>query len=580
MSEAPSSASSARLEAAVAEFLEALERGQPPDRTALLASYADVAGELAEFLADHDRMNAWAAPLVQPPKEATPTPRGSTELTISADGTLQDSRPGAVPTATVAAPWRIGPYEILHELGRGGMGVVYQARHVGLNRVVALKTILAARCASPSDLARFRGEALAAARLTHSGLVPIFEVGEEGGQPYFSMPLISGQNLAERLKHGPLAPQVAARLLRKIVAAVAYAHAQGVIHRDLKPANILLTAGDSSTVDAPLPATCDALEPKITDFGLAKRLDTADHLTSTGQILGTPGYMPPEQAAGRLKDIGPTADIYSLGTILYAMLTGRPPFQSDNPVETLLQVLEREPPLPSKLVPGVPRELEWICLKCLEKSPADRYPTAAELGDDLDRFLRREPLAARRPTIAQRLRRWVRRQPVLAGHLIALGALLVLTQAIYLVKRHDDLLYHFSVSGALAVWMLICLGFQWLSERERHWPWTHYLWSATDAFLLTGVLSLLAGPLGPLLAGYLVLVCAAGLYFQTRLVAFNTAALLVAFGLLLILRPEVAQPGHYAFLFAATLAIAGFLVGYQVWRMSVLREYYGDRPLP
>ena len=228
---------------------------------------------------------------------------------------------------------------------------------------------------------------------------------------------------------------------------------------------------------------------------------------------------------------------------------------------------------------GVPRELEWICLKCLEKNPADRYASAAALGEDLDRFLRREPLAARRPTIAQRVRRWIRRQPVLAGHIIALGALLVLTQGIYLAYRHDDLAYHFRVSGALAVWMVACLGFQWLSERQRRWPWTHYLWSATDAFMLTGVLSQLAGPLGPLLAGYLVLVCAAGLYFQTRLVTFNTTCLLAAYGLLLVLRPEVAQPAHYALLFAATLAIAGFLVGYQVWRMSVLREYYGDRPL-
>jgi len=577
MSEPSSSAPSARLEAAVAEFFEALERGQAPDRAALLAGYADVAEELTEFFADHDRMNAWAAPLLQ-----TPTPRVGTEPTLALGDTPRGSANVATPLGRddAAGTWRIGPYEVLHELGRGGMGVVYQARHVGLNRIVALKTILAGRCASPNDLSRFQAEALAAAKLTHSGIVPIFEVGEAAGQPYFSMPLVSGQSLSEHLQDGPLPPLVAARLLRKIVAAVAYAHSQGVIHRDLKPANILLTAGESSTADGPPAFGDSALEPKITDFGLAKRLDTADQLTSTGQILGTPSYMSPEQAAGRLRDVGPAADIYSLGTILYAMLTSRPPFQSDNPVEVLLQVLEREPPLPSKLTPGVPRELEWICLKCLEKNPTDRYATAAALGEDLDRFLRREPLAARRPTVSQRLRRWVRRQPVLAGHLIGLGALLVLTQAIYLVKRHNDLGYHLRISGALVVWMVTCLGFQWLSERQRRWPWTHYLWSATDAFLLTGVLSLLEGPLGPLLSGYLVLVCAAGLYFQTRMVAFNTAALLAAYGLLLVLRREEAQPLHYALLFAATLAIAGFLVGYQVWRMSVLREYYGDRPGP
>lgn len=588
MSETTSASSSLRLETAVAEYLEAAERGQA-DREALLRRFADVAEELEEFFADHDQMARLATPF-RPAEgrsdlpcrtldgEETPALSFQAQARIASEAcettSIGESGP-ARQAGTAGGPQRIGDYEILAELGRGGMGVVYHARHVGLGREVALKTVLSGLQASGEELKRFAAEAQAAAALAHPGIVPIFEVGQWHSQPYFSMPLIEGRSLAEWLKAGPLPPMAAARLLRKIVAAVAYAHAKGVIHRDLKPGNILLERCEG--IDADAGDELDRCEPKITDFGLAKRLGEQTQLTATGQILGTPSYMPPEQAAGRQREVGEAADIYALGAILYAMLTGRPPFQSENPVEVLLQVLESEPSLPHLLRPDVPRELEWICLKCLEKQPADRYASAAELAADLDRFLRHEPPEARRPTPGQWLRRWMRRQPALAWHLIGLGTLVALAQGIYLVRWHHDLAYHFRVSGVLLVWAAACLVLQWSIERWRESAWPHYLWSVADAALLTALLSQVVGPLGPLLGGYLVLVCASGLFSRTRLVATTTVSAILGYIVLLLLRPEEAVPLHYAVLFLATLAITGLVIGYQVWRMGILREYYDDR---
>jgi serine/threonine-protein kinase len=566
--------SSPRLEAAIAEYLEALERGQAVDRDDLLGRYDDVAPDLQQFFVDHERMARLASPIREghvrslaarllPPAAETPGTVDGNARTIGLDSSSFALREGV----RHAAGLRIGEYEVIEELGRGGMGVVYKARHTRLNRVVALKMVLAGQFAAQDDLDRFHAEARAAAALEHAGIVPIFEIGDCQGQPYFSMALVEGRSLAQHLESGPLPSHFAARLLRKIVAAVAYAHAHGVIHRDLKPGNILLAIGDD----------LDACEPKITDFGLAKREGADSRLTASGQILGTPGYMPPEQAAGRLREIGPASDVYSLGAILYAMLTGRPPFSSENPVEVILQVLESEPTLPHVLRPDVPRELEWICLKCLEKNPADRYATADDLAADLDRFLRREPPEARALNFMQRSRRWMRRQPVLAWHLIGLGTLLTATQLIFIAHQARAVAYHVQVSSVLVLWMVACVAFQWLLNRRAAASWSHYFWSAADAAFLTALLALIAPPLGPLLAGYVVLICASGLFFQTRLVAFTTASVILAFACLMFLRPEETRPLHYALLFETALAITGFVAGYQVWRMGVLREYYEER---
>ncbi len=294
----------------------------------------------------------------------------------------------------------LGDYEILSEIARGGMGVVYKARHRKLNRMVALKVTRAGHLSSDAERKRFQSEVEAAGQLDHQNIVPVYEAGEAEGRHFFSMALIEGPSLAERVADRPLAPREAADLIRQAAAAVAYAHGHGVVHRDLKPANILVDAGG---------------QPRITDFGLAKRTDADSSLTQAGQIMGTPNFMPPEQAEGKNAEVGPLADVYSLGATLYCLLTGRPPFQAATVIETLKQVVEREPVAPRALNPAVPSDLDTICLKCLRKQPERRYGSASELVDDLQRFLDHRPIAARPVGTVERSLRWCRRNPALAG---------------------------------------------------------------------------------------------------------------------------------------------------------------------
>lgn len=312
-----------------------------------------------------------------------------------------------------------GDYELLEEIARGGMGVVYKARQVNLKRVVALKMILAGQLAGDTEVKRFRAEAEAAAHLDHPHIVPIYEIGQHDRQHYFSMAFVDGRSLAHKLSEGVLSPHEAVGILLKVTKAIAYAHAEGVVHRDLKPGNILIDQDG---------------EPRITDFGLAKHVEHDEQLTATGQVLGTPSFMPPEQAAGDAKRIGPSADIYALGAVLYCLLTGRPPFQAANPIETLLQVKTREPVSPRQLNAAVPRDLETVCLKCLEKEPARRYASAQELADELQRFLDGRPINARPIPVIARAWRWCRRNSTLAATITAAVCLVVISTSVYIVK--------------------------------------------------------------------------------------------------------------------------------------------------
>jgi len=323
------------------------------------------------------------------------------------------------------APSNFAPlgYEILSELGRGGMGVVYKARQKSLNRLVALKVILGAGHAGSDQLSRFRAEATTAAQLQHPNIVQVFEIGEHDGQPFFSLELVEGGSLADRLKGEPQPPRDAAELVRTLALAVHHAHERGVVHRDLKPANILLQKDEGGRMkdEGKTPSHSSfilhpsSFHAKITDFGLAKLQTAASHLTQSGAILGTPSYMAPEQAAGDGKAVGPATDVYALGAILYEALTGRPPFRAASAMDTVMQVVNDDPVPPSRLQPKLPRDIETICLKCLAKKPEQRYASSAALADDLGRFLSGSTILARPASPVTKLWKWAYRHPALAA---------------------------------------------------------------------------------------------------------------------------------------------------------------------
>jgi WD40 repeat protein len=368
-----------RLQEALADCIEVLEAGG--DRDQLLTRYPEFAAELAEFFADRDRLDRLAAPPARAAEMPTLAPRP--------EG----------PAASLGTIRYFGDYELLEEIARGGMGVVFKARQVSLNRVVALKMILAGQFALPQDVQRFHTEAEAAANLDHSHIVPIYEVGQHQGQHYFSMKLIEGGGLGDCLERFRGDQRAAAQLLAKVARAVHYAHQRGIIHRDLKPANILVDVKG---------------EPHVTDFGLARRVGGGNNLTQSGAVVGTPSSMAPEQARAE-KGLSTAVDTWSLGAILYELLTGQPPFRAATPLDTILQVLEREPEPPRKLNPRIDRDLETICLKCLEKEPGKRYGSAEALAEDLEHWLHGEPIRARQTSALERVVKWVLRQRAMVG---------------------------------------------------------------------------------------------------------------------------------------------------------------------
>jgi hypothetical protein len=315
-----------------------------------------------------------------------------------------------------------GQFEIVRAIGRGGAGIVYEARQPNVNRRVALKMLFAGAHAGPEQLVRFRAEAEAVGRLQHPNIVQIYEAGQQEGCPFLALEFVSGGSLRSRLNGAPQSPQASATLIETLARAMHAAHLSGVVHRDLKPANILFSGAPPSGNEGRAQGVSWSADeiPKIADFGLAKAVsgpddNVAEALTQTGDLLGTPSYMSPEQASGHRDQVGPTTDVYGLGAILYELLTGRPPFQGVTVVEVLQHVLSEDPVSPARLQPRLPRDLEIICLKCLQKQPARRYATALDLADDLRRFVAGEPIRARSTPRLARLGRWCRRNPVLAG---------------------------------------------------------------------------------------------------------------------------------------------------------------------
>ncbi len=499
--------------------------------------------------------------------EAPAAPTGLDQgATISFDGPRPVAPPPGEPGPDRAPLHRFGDYELREEIARGGMGVVYRARQVSLQRDVALKMILSGPFASPVEMQRFRRESEAAANLDHPNLVPIYEVGEHEGQHFFSMKLIEGGSLSERVPRLVPEPGAAARLLVKVARAVDHAHTRGFLHRDLKPSNILLDSRD---------------EPYVTDFGLTRRVEGESFLTRTGAIVGTPSYMAPEQASGQRGVLTARADVYSLGAILYEMLTGQPPFRAATVMETVVQVLEQEPAPPRRIRPAVPRDLELICLKCLEKAPEARYPTAAALADDVDRFLRGEDVSARRAGLRVRLRRWVRRETALAFRLAGLGLIAGLTEYNHWHSPGPGPSVHGWVMATLATWALASLAFQGLLRAGSRAHWVRPAWLGADVLLLTVILWLLDASESSLVVGYPLLVAASGLWFRVRLVWLTTllaeAALRGSF---------FSKPGHgvcksggirWPNIFMASLLVTGLVIAQQVKRLWALSFYYEHR---
>jgi WD40 repeat protein len=382
------------------------ERGETPELEEYLRRFPNLSRDLRLHFEVHAALHAEAGATYIFPR---PHPE--------ADGPARGERP------------TVPGYEVLEELGRGGMGVVYKARQLALNRVVALKMILAGPHAGPQEVARFRREAEAVAQLVHAHIVQIYDVGECAGRPYLALEYVDGGSLDQRTMHTPQAPEAAARLVETLAAAMHCAHQRGIIHRDLKPANVLLAGSDSSQtiVLGRSPTDVGRYEPKISDFGLAKLLDAGSvGPTRSGDIVGTPCYMAPEQAEGKSGAIGPATDIWALGAMLYELLTGRPPFQAASALETLIQVRHQDPVSPSRLQPRLPRDLVTICLTCLNKEPRKRYASAQALAEDLHRFLEGKPIRARPTNAVERTVKWVRRRPAVAALLAAIVAVTVL----------------------------------------------------------------------------------------------------------------------------------------------------------
>jgi tRNA A-37 threonylcarbamoyl transferase component Bud32 len=402
-----------QVEDLLLNWQEAWEKGEPRTAEDLCNGHSELLPEVRRRIAALEAMHA----LLRLGPESLSDPHVPANAPAGATGP-------SVPHELPALP----DYEVLGLIDEGGMGTVYRARQLRLQRPAAIKMIRAGRHARADQLARFRAEAEAVARLRHPNVIQIYEVGKWQGQPFFSMEYVAGGNLAQRLARGLLPPPVAAEIIRTLAEAIQHAHACGVVHRDLKPANVLLRpkspgaaegAGDGKAGDF-------AFEPTIGDFGLAKLLDE-EGPTRTGTLLGTVQYAAPEQAEGRTRDVGPATDVYALGAILYEMLAGRPPFLGENVIEVLDQVRTADPLPPSRVRPQVPAELEVICLKCLAKEPRRRYATAADLAADLERYLRGEPIWARRTPAWHRAVKWARRQPVLAGlATLSVAALLAL----------------------------------------------------------------------------------------------------------------------------------------------------------
>jgi serine/threonine-protein kinase len=498
-----------RLAQLLADLSEQTRRGREPDIEAAAAGNPDLGAELRSLWAAAQMADEFARP-----KSPAVADSAADLRAARLAERLTTTSPAASPSPTAPSaslPQTFGDYELLEELGRGGMGVVYKAWQKSLRRTVALKMILRGERATAADLARFQAEARAAGHLHHPNIVSVYEAGEHDGQAYFSMHYVEGSTLARLMAGGPLRPRDAARYLALVSRAVHSAHEQGILHRDLKPSNVLIDRDG---------------QPHVTDFGLAKRVTAAaaglppeSALTLSGSIIGTPAYMAPEQVSGSRGTTGPASDVYSLGVILYEMLTGRPPFQGATPVDTLFLVLEQDPVRPRLLNPKVDPDLELICLQCLQKEPGLRYASAADLAADLEAFQSGDELSVRSlglrsmVTFFTRAFRETHHAPVLENwgvlwmwHSLAVFGLCVLTSWLKWQGYENPFWYLLLWGGGLIVWGSIFWGLRkrggpvLFVERQVAHVWGGAVVATIGVFVAEWVLQLEVLTLSPILA--------------------------------------------------------------------------------
>ena len=545
--------SNSEVDGVIAAMLISLEQGTPLKLEDWVARYPDLEEKLRDFFQDHVRMEA---ALADPGQSASALHAGESAEPPDSFADMENQS--------------FGDYLLVKEIDRGGMGVIFEALDQKLNRRVAIKMIKSGGLASATEVARFHAEANSAASLDHAHIVPVYDSGQIQGLHFFSMALIEGETLSAKIMKGPLDVQEAVMVAKKIASAIAYAHREGVIHRDLKPGNILIDQNN---------------EPRITDFGLAHNPNMNQQLTTDGQILGTPAYMPPEQARGQSVAANPAADVYSIGAILFHCLTAQAPHTADNPLDVLLRVQEVAPLPPHKLNPKVSKPLSDIVLRCLEKKPANRYETATQLERDLDRFLRGETPEAGQVGRIQKIRRTCRRHPLLTAHLGGISTIFAVSTLFFL--SHQDLGYYLGHSMIMVLWAALCFP---LARGIRNTVWRDQIeaiWGSVDVVAFTLLLHGVDGPAKTTyLIGYPFIIASSGFFGRRRLVLAITAQCITAYLLLCFLhtedlipigdpeRPNLNRRIHQPLFYCCGLFLIGMVIRAQVKRLRSMSQYF------